>query len=412
MEPDPPFYPAQARMTTPRAYRRAFADGRLTVDDQQLIEAFINERQATRHIGQHRILKIRYDLISWRRFIPVPFREMAVGDLYAGLNAMKAGTNVRGTPFKQNTKHDLIILLKPFVLWLIENGYSTIPPEKVRGIRPPPIDHNTTAPEGLLSADEIKALLTGCRSTRDRAIIAVLYESGARIGEVARLRWRDVEFDDYGIRVHIHDTKENQVRYARCTWAREMLAAWKNVYPAELAPDAWVFLSSRKQAMNYAQIRQRVRMAAERAGLEKRVHLHLFRKSRATHLIQQNYQESVIKKMLWGNLGTQMFRTYVVLSEGDIDAEILGRAGIETRPAKPDPLAPVPCPHCHAVCAPTSRHCSDCGQALSAGAEEELDRAKEIIWRNAETVLEIAAEVQRRLEAKAHRAGETAGQTA
>jgi hypothetical protein len=229
---------------------------------------------------------------------------------------------------------------------------------------------------------------------------------------VARLRWRDITFDEYGIGVHIHDTKENQVRYARCTWAREMLAGWKNVYLAELTPDAWVFLSSRKQAMNYAQVRQRVRMAAERAGLEKRVHLHLFRKSRATHLIQQNYQESVIKKMLWGNLGTQMFRTYVVLSEGDIDAEILGRAGIERRETPPDPLAPVPCPHCHTVCAAISRFCSECGQALSAGATQELETAKGIIWRNPETVLEIAAEVQRRLDAAALRAGDTAGQAA
>ena len=172
----------------------------------------------------------------------------------------------------------------------------------------------------------------------------MLYESGARVGEVARLRWRDVEFDEYGIGVHIHDTKENQVRYARCTWAREMLAAWKNVYPAELTPDAWVFLSSRKEAMNYAQIRQRIKMAAERAGLEKRVHLHLFRKCRATHMIQQNYQESVIKKMLWGNLGTQMFETYVVLSEADIDAEILGQAGIERREAAAGPARPGPVP--------------------------------------------------------------------
>jgi len=102
------------------------AEGRLTDDDQ---------RQATRHLGQNRVLKIRYDLISWRRFIPVPFREMTAGDLYAGLNAMKACMNVRGTPFKQNTKHDLIILLKPFVLWLIENGDSGIPAEKIRAIR-------------------------------------------------------------------------------------------------------------------------------------------------------------------------------------------------------------------------------------------------------------------------------------
>ena len=241
-------------------------------------------------------------------------------------------------------------------------------------------------------------LLSGCRTVRDRAIIAVLYETGARVGEVARLRWRDVEFDEYGIRVHIHDTKEGQIRYARCTWAREMLAAWKNVYPTDLKPNAWVFVSSRKEAMNYDQIRQRVKVAAERAGLEKRVHLHLFRKSRATHMIQQNYQESVIKKMLWGNLATTMFRTFVVLSENDIDAEILAKAGIEQPVHAPNPLAPVPCPHCNAICAPISRFCSSCGQALSTEAAEELEGARGILWQNPDLLIELAAEIRLRKE--------------
>jgi hypothetical protein len=180
-----------------------------------------------------------------------------------------------------------------------------------------------------------------------------------------------------------------------------MLAAWKNVYPAELRPDSWVFLSSRQEAMNYDQIRQRVKMAAERAGLEKRIHLHLFRKSRATHMIQQNYQESVIKKMLWGNLATTMFRTYVVLSEGDIDAEILGKAGIERRETQTDPLAPIPCPHCHTICAPISRFCFTCGQALSVDAAEELEDAKGVLWQNPDMLIELAAEIRRRREGAA-----------
>ena len=141
-----PFYPAQYRTMVPRAYRRALAEGRLIVDDQRLIESFIAEREATRHIGQHRVLKMRYDLISWRRFIPVPFREMTLGDLYTGLNAMKTGTSNRGTPFKQNTKHDLIILLKPFVLWLIESGESSIPAEKVRAIATGPAASTSPTP--------------------------------------------------------------------------------------------------------------------------------------------------------------------------------------------------------------------------------------------------------------------------
>ena len=412
MEPDPPFYPQKIRTTTPRAYRRALFEGRLTEDDQRLIEEYLSERQATRQIRNHRVLKTRYDLISWRKFIPRPFAEMTIGDVYAGLNALQTGKNARGTPYKQNTIHDYIQALRSFGLWLSENGHSTIPAQKIRAIRSPPVDHNTTTPDALLTAEEIKRLLTGCRSVRDRAIVALLYESGARVGEVARLRWRDVEFDEYGIRVHIRDTKENRVRYARCTWAREMLAAWKNVYPAELTPDAWVFISSRKKAMNYDQIRQRIKMAAERAGLKKRVHLHLFRKSRATHMIQQNYQESVIKKMLWGNLATTMFRTYVVLSENDIDAEILGRAGIERRETQPDPLAPVPCPHCHAICAPISRFCSSCGQALSAEAAEELEGAKGILWQNPDLLIELAAEIRGRKEAATSPVGGAAGQPA
>ncbi len=58
------------------------------------------------------------------------------------------------------------------------------------------------------------------------------------------------------------------------------------------------------------------RITAKRAGITKRVHPHLFRKSRITHLIQQNYQETVIKQMMWGNLAPDMFRTYAVLSQG------------------------------------------------------------------------------------------------
>jgi hypothetical protein len=41
---------------------------------------------------------------------------MTAGDLYAGLNAMQAGKSARGTPYKQNTRHDYIKALKSFVL--------------------------------------------------------------------------------------------------------------------------------------------------------------------------------------------------------------------------------------------------------------------------------------------------------
>ncbi|HQJ87957.1 MAG TPA: site-specific integrase [Methanoregulaceae archaeon] len=397
MNPEAPFYPHKVRATPERAFRKALFEDRLTEDDRRLIEEYVSEYQALRHINTHRVLKTIYDLISWRRFIPRPFREMTAGDLYAGLNAMQAGTSARGTPYKQNTKHDYIKALKSFVLWLIDNGYSTVNREKVKAIHIPHVDHATTAPDGLLTAEEITRILDNCWSARDRAIVAVLYETGGRIGEIARLRWRDVVFDEYGIRVHIRDTKKNRIRYARCTWAREMLAAWKNVYPLEVVPDGWVFVSTRKQvAMNYAQIRQRIKVAAERAGITKRIHMHLFRKSRITHMIQQNFQESIIKQMMWGNLNTQEFRTYAVLCEADIDAEILDKAGIKQKADRIDPLAPRPCPQCHTIGGPGSRYCSICGQALTTEAAAEISDAKRTLWADPDMLIELAAEIRER----------------
>lgn len=396
MNPEAPFYPHKVRANPDRAFRKALFEGRLTEDDRRLIEEYIAEYQALRHINAHRVLKTVYDLISWRRFILRSFREMTAGDLYAGLNAMQEGKSARGTPYKQNTRHDYIKALKSFVLWLIDNGYSTIKREKVKAIQIPHVDHSTTAPDALLTADEIQRILAACRSPRDRAIVAVLYETGGRIGEIARLRWCDVVFDEYGVRVHIHDTKKNRIRYARCTWAREMLAAWKNVYPLEAVPDSLVFLSSRKDAMNYDQIRRRLVMAARRAGVTKRIHTHLFRKSRITHMIQQNFQESIIKQMMWGNLNTQEFRTYAVLCEADIDAEILDKAGIRRKADRVDPLAPRPCPQCHTVGGPGSRFCSACGQALTAEDATKLADAKQTIWGAPDMLIKLAADIRER----------------
>ena len=85
MEADPPFYLGQYRTTAPRAYRLSAAEGRLTDDDRRLIEEFLFERQATRHISISRVVKLRYSLIAWRRFIHTPCAGMTLADLYASL---------------------------------------------------------------------------------------------------------------------------------------------------------------------------------------------------------------------------------------------------------------------------------------------------------------------------------------
>ncbi len=122
----------------------------LTKQDADLIREFIAERRSVANISQGRTNKVTYTLVSWRRFVG-PFSELGIADVYAGIEAIKTGTSQRGKPFKQNTIADHVIILKQFLLWLIEEGYSTLPEKKVHRIKNPKKDMVTKKATDLLT---------------------------------------------------------------------------------------------------------------------------------------------------------------------------------------------------------------------------------------------------------------------
>jgi site-specific recombinase XerD len=368
------FYPSHTLEYTDRAIDKAIAAGTLTQSDVALIKEYVHERSAQIHLSPARVLKVIYTLVTWRRFLPTEYRDLTLATVYEGIAAHKSGKSVKGTPFEANTLHDHIRILKQFLLWLDESGYVTLPEKKVRAIKTPPINCFTTEPDEILTHEEVLALINGAVSTRDRALIATLYESGCRIGELARLRWRDLVFDSYGVKMYIDDQKSQKRRYVRLAMAREALATYRNDYRGEPFGDAIVFISYLGEPMQYQAFARTLYRAAKRAKIEKKIKPHLFRKSRITHLIGLNYQESVIKQAMWGNLDTKMMKTYLVQSESDIDAEFLEKAGIRQKKEAIKPVGPIPCPECHTINGPTASFCSHCGRALS---EEAIQGVRE-----------------------------------
>jgi integrase/recombinase XerD len=133
--------------------------------------------------------------------------------------------------------------------------------------------------------------------------------------------------------------------------------------------------------MEYSTIRKILLRAVQNAGITKHVHPHLFRDSRITHMVSQGYQESVIKESMWGNVTTEMFRTYVKLSEQNIDDEFLSKAGIEVKKEeKEEPIKPRLCGNCHHHNAPTDNFCSKCGFGLTDDAKGEVKTAKDLLF--------------------------------
>jgi integrase/recombinase XerD len=382
----------------------ALASGQITQDDADLINAYASEYKATRHVSNLRILKSIFELVNWRRFIKSPYREVTITQIHAALNELSTANSSRGKPFKDNTKHDYVKGLKWFLQWMVGEGHSKLSKDKIDKIRVPPVDSCTTTPDGILQEDDILAMVTQARTFRDKALIFVLYESGCRIGELARIKWKDVIFnDDSTVGLTLLDTKTRKTRHSLLAASIEYLSGWRNNYPGTPDADNFVFISANGEPMEYRAMSQVIGRTAKKAGVDKRVTPHLFRKSRITSLIKQNYQESVIKQAMWGNQGTNMLKTYVVLSEQDIDAEFREKMGLKKKEIKEDKkMIPRQCNSCFAMNGPQSNFCHVCGKPLTGDAQKHVmktgDEVRNILIQNPNAqaaFMEIIREMQK-----------------
>jgi len=351
----------------------ALASNRINKRDADLIKEFIAERKVAANIGASRANKFIYVLVGWRRFVG-PYHELSIAEVYTSIDTMKNSLTQKGTPFKQNTKHDWVRILRQFLLWMIENEYSNLPERKIRRIQIPTKDTMTYKAADLLTPEEVKALLAACRWSRDRALIGMLYEGGFRIGELGQMKRGDLSFDSTGVVANMN-FKTGIPRYVRIIMARGYLSQWRADYPGIPEGDTLVFLNEQKRALTNGGVIKQLRRICERAGITKHVTPHLFRHSRITHLINEGVYESVIKMMMWGSVHTTMFKVYAHLTGKDIDDELRRVYGIQAEAEKKrvPKLEPRICPNCHSIMPPVADYCAHCGEALlkSRTAREE-----------------------------------------
>jgi hypothetical protein len=203
-----------------------------------------------------------------------------------------------------------------------------------------------------------------------------LYESGGRIGEVGSMRIKDVEFmKDYAAVRLVGKTGTRRVPIVA---AVPYLQLWLEHHPDKNNPNAplWPKFSDGKP-MTYPALAKVLKVAAERAGLKKRISPHKLRHARATFLATK-LTEAQMNAIFGWKQGSDMPSTYVHLSGRDVDQAILGIYGLkkEEETGKPTKLAPKECPRCHQKNPVTNKFCFNCGMALDMEAVMELEEKR------------------------------------
>lgn len=364
---------------------RAVEDGTLTPGAADLIREFVSEQAGK--FGASRELKLIGDLVLNQVYFP-PYPECTTAGVLAGVRQIMVATDDDGNPrYRKNTITDRVKSAKRFFLWMCENGYGKLDEKKLRRITVPGPDRMTKTAEDILTEEEIHKMKEIAWSSRDRAIISVLYEGGLRASELGSLCWGDLRFTDQTVVLNTAG-KTGKPRYIPLIESRSYLAAWRNDYPGNSCdPGAFVFVTARTRTresrpLTYAAVAKLLRVTAQAAGIEKNVTPHIFRHSRITHLIRLHVPETHIKKMMWGNLTTDMFQTYAHLTNDDLDGCMCELYGIqipgkeEEKERRKRVLEPRQCPECATVNGSTMNFCGTCGAPLTAEAKTAEARAK------------------------------------
>jgi site-specific recombinase XerD len=271
---------------------------------------------------------------------------------------------------KDGTKNSYRIAMRLFLLYMgkdeLANQINTT------------IARNRKLPEDLLSLEDIEKMIRVAHQTRDKAIISVLYETGARIGEIMQMKFKDVSFDESGAILVLQNSKTTP-RRIRIVWSVAMLRQWTLAHPTKTGNDPlWPRLDQTGKGLDYQGAWGVIRRVWKKSGVTKRVHPHIFRHSRATHLAH-HLTEQEMKVYLGWQPDSGMAGIYVHMTGQDVDPAIMRMYGIDQGPVPTDILKPRKCPKCGEYQDAKAAYCMRCGYAMTKEAADTVDTAKDAL---------------------------------
>jgi len=211
---------------------------------------------------------------------------------------------------------------------------------------------------------EITQLLGIAWHPRDKAFLAVLYESGCRIGEILSLSIKDVDFDSQGARISI--IGKTGMRKIRIISSVPYLITWLNHYPSKARDKPlWIMIHGKEQGslMKYSTVRALLNRLMCKSEINKRCNPHLFRHSRATYLA--NYLTEFQMNQYFGWIqGSDMPSTYVHLSGKEIETAVLKLNGFKVSEETNESLLKPKVCACGNINAFENVTCEKCGDSL------------------------------------------------
>jgi integrase/recombinase XerD len=271
------------------------------VNLDQARDAYLRHVSIERGLSVNTIAAYRRDLdayLSWLgQHDVVTVEAVTVDNVRAYIQHLHERAD---SPLTATSRARVLSSIRGFHRFLLEDGIATTDP--TLGLTPPKLPKRLPK---ALSIAEVEALLDACAgedevSIRDRAVLELLYATGARITEIVSLNVDDITDAEGMVRVRGKGNKQRLVPVG--SYARTALDAYlvrvRPVFSARGSSTPALFLGPRGARMSRQSAWLVIQSAAERAHLAGHVSPHSLRHSFATHLLNGGADVRVVQELL------------------------------------------------------------------------------------------------------------------
>lgn len=289
------------------------------------------------------------------------------------INKMKVRSGI-------NRDHDLNVYskartkltFKQFIKWLLGSDADPI----IGWVKMGKAASIQKLPTDMLTESDIERLVSVCLNPRDRFLIMLMWDSGARIGEILNCRIKDLSLSANGpSRITLNG--KTGLRVTPLSVSVPYAARYINEWRADAKGDDPLFITIQKNrptknAMDYPNVKKMLSDAKARCKLDKRLHAHLFRFSRCTFLISKGMSTTAMTKF-FGWSSAKMIQHYGKLDTSQVEQDFYRATGMKTNgePERPK-LIIKKCYKCHANAETTDKFCPACGTSLDRSEYEDL----------------------------------------
>jgi integrase/recombinase XerD len=367
---------------------RKLAEEPITIKNKELIKQF-HAHLFTTGTKYERVAKITWGLRKICRVLDKDLSKATKNDIERVVATIQTDR-----AYTDNTKSDYKRCLKHFFKWYededprLEKG-SQNEEEAIKMYKYLRKYVKTTAPPkeidpgSIITNQDIKKVLDeGCNNNLDRAIIALLHESGCRIGEILGMRIKDIQRKEsiWSIRVNGKTGERSRPVLDSIPY----LLRWLDFHPQKNEPNAFLWISEnnrwRGKRINYVGACKIIKRSFERAGIKKKNNPHFFRHSRAT-IDAPKYKDSIQSMMMGWTQGSQQLKRYRHMAASDAEEAFMKVKGLCSQEETKEEL-PQNCV-CGRISPHGAKYCIACGKALSLETamkeQEYLSKAFEVL---------------------------------